>query len=197
MAELNTVARPYTKAAFEYAQEKGNLDQWSQMLSIAAMAVNDSQMTRVLGNPSLSAEQKADVVLSVFDAQADEAGRNFINLLAENGRLSLLPEISVQFEHLKANLEKKVDVDLTTAFPLDDAQQEKLAKALSTKLGREVKLTSQVDKSIIGGVVVRSDDLVIDGSVRARFSRSASKNLMCLLKPVTRAPSSAYPMVLS
>jgi len=173
MAELNTVARPYTKAAFEYAQEKGNLDQWSQMLSIAAMAVNDSQMTRVLGNPSLSAEQKADVVLSVFDAQADEAGRNFINLLAENGRLSLLPEISVQFEHLKANLEKKVDVDLTTAFPLDDAQQEKLAKALSTKLGREVKLTSQVDKSIIGGVVVRSDDLVIDGSVRARLAKLA------------------------
>ena len=173
MAELNTVARPYTKAAFEYAREKGNLDQWSQMLSVAALAVNDSLMARVLGNPSLSAEQKADVVLSVLDAQADEAGRNFIHLLAENGRLSLLPEISVQFERLKASLEKKVDVDLTTAFPLDDAQQEKLAKALSTKLGREVKLTSQVDKSIIWGVVVRSDDLVIDGSVRARLAKLA------------------------
>ncbi len=81
--------------------------------------------------------------------------------------------ISAQYEVLKANLEMKVDVDLTTAFALDDAQQEKLAKALSSKLGREVKLTSRVDKSIIGGVVVRSNDLVIDGSVRARLAKLA------------------------
>jgi len=173
MAELNTVARPYTKAAFEYARDKGSLDQWSQLLSLAALAASDSLMTPVLSNPALSAEQKSDLILSVLDAQADEAGKNFVRLLAENGRLSLLPEISVQFEHLKANLEKKVDVDLTTAFPLEDAQQEKLAKALSSKLGREVKLTSKVDKSIIGGVVVRSNDLVIDGSVRARLAKLA------------------------
>ncbi len=173
MAELNTVARPYTNAAFEYAREQGSLDQWSQMLSLTAQAVNDSLMTRVLSNPALTGEQKADVVLSVLGEKAEQAGQNFVRLLAENGRLSLLPEISVQFERLKANLEKKVDVDLTTAFPLDDAQQEKLAKALSTKLGREVKLTTQVDKSIIGGVVVSSDDLVIDGSVRARLAKLA------------------------
>jgi F-type H+-transporting ATPase subunit delta len=173
MAELNTVARPYTRAAFEYAREKGNLDQWSQALSLAAMVVSDSLMTRVLSNPALSSEQKADVVLSVLDTRADEAGKNFVRLLAENGRLSLLPEISAQFERLKANLEKKIDVDLTTAFPLDKTLQEKLVKALGTKLGREVKLTSQVDKSIIGGVVVRSDDLVIDGSIRARLAKLA------------------------
>src|SRR5690554_1361607 len=173
MAELNTVARPYTKAAFEYARDKGSLDQWSQLLSLAALAAGDSLMAPVLSNPTLSAEQKSDLILSVLDAQADEAGKNFVRLLAENGRLSLLPEISVQFELLKANLERKVDVNLTTAFPLDDAQQEKLAKALSSKLGREVKLTSKVDKSIIGGVVVRSDDLVIDGSVRARLAKLA------------------------
>jgi F-type H+-transporting ATPase subunit delta len=163
MAELNTVARPYTKAAFEYARDKGSLDQWSQLLSLAALAAGDSLMAPVLSNPALSAEQKSDLILSVLDAQADEAGKNFVRLLAENGRLSLL----------KANLERKVDVNLTTAFPLDDAQQEKLAKALSSKLGREVKLTSKVDKSIIGGVVVRSDDLVIDGSVRARLAKLA------------------------
>ncbi|MDY6890635.1 MAG: F0F1 ATP synthase subunit delta [Pseudomonadota bacterium] len=173
MAELNTVARPYTKAAFEYAHEKGALDQWSRTLSLLAMAASDSSMGQVLSNPALSSEQKADLVLSVLDAKADGAGRNFVRLLAENGRLSLLPEISAQFERLKANLEKRVDVDLTTAFPLEDALQEKLAKALGTKLGRKVKLTSRVDNSIIGGVVVRSDDLVIDGSVRARLAKLA------------------------
>lgn len=173
MAELNTVARPYTKAAFEYAREKGSLDQWSTQLSVAAQAVQDSRMARVLSNPALTAEQKADTLISVCEEQIDDAGKNFVHLLAENRRLALLPEIAAQFEILKANLEKKVDVDLTTAFALDDAQQEKLAKALSSKLGREVKLTSRVDKSIIGGVVVRSDDLVIDGSVRARLAKLA------------------------
>ncbi|GGC10710.1 ATP synthase subunit delta [Marinobacterium zhoushanense] len=173
MAELNTVARPYTKAAFEYALEKGNLDQWSAMLSTAAQVVQDSTMAHVLTNPALTYQQKAEVLISVCEEQMDDAGKNFTVLLAENQRLALLPEIALQFARLKAAQEKKVDVDLTTAFPLDDAQQQKLAQALSTKLGREVKLTSQVDKSILGGVVVRSDDLVIDGSIRARLAKLA------------------------
>jgi F-type H+-transporting ATPase subunit delta len=173
MAELNTVARPYTKAAFEYARDKGSLDQWSAMLSTAALVVQDSAMTQVLTNPALTSGQKAEVLISVCEQQMDDAGKNFVFLLAENRRLALLPEVSLQFEQLKAAQEKSVDVDLTTAFPLDDAQQQKLAQALSTKLGREVKLTSQVDKSILGGVVLRSDDLVIDGSVRARLAKLA------------------------
>ncbi|MBV1790387.1 F0F1 ATP synthase subunit delta [Marinobacterium sp. D7] len=173
MAELNTVARPYTKAAFEYALEKGNLDQWSTMLSAAAQVVQDSTMAQVLTNPALTYQQKAEVLISVCEQQMDDAGKNFTVLLAENQRLALLPEIALQFARLKAAQEKKVDVDLTTAFPLDDAQQQKLAQALSTKLGREVKLTSQVDKSILGGVVVRSDDFVIDGSIRARLAKLA------------------------
>ncbi|WP_432697148.1 F0F1 ATP synthase subunit delta [Marinobacterium sp. YM272] len=173
MAELNTVARPYTKAAFEYARDKGSLDQWSTMLSTAALVVKDSAMAQVLNNPALTSGQKAEVLISVCEEQMDDAGKNFAFLLAENQRLALLPEISLQFEQLKAAQEKSVDVDLTTAFALDDAQQQKLAQALSTKLGREVKLTSQVDKSILGGVVIRSDDLVIDGSVRARLAKLA------------------------
>ncbi|MBV0933798.1 F0F1 ATP synthase subunit delta [Marinobacterium weihaiense] len=173
MAELNTVARPYTNAAFEYAREQGSLDQWSSLLSLAALAVQDGDMDRVLSNPALTAEQKAELVIAVCEKQIDAAGKNFISLLAENHRLALLPEIAAQFGVLKANLEKKVEVDLTTAYPLDEAQQAKLAQALSSKLGREVTLTSQVDKSILGGVVVRSDDLVIDGSVRARLAKLA------------------------
>jgi F-type H+-transporting ATPase subunit delta len=173
MAELNTVARPYTKAAFEYALEKGSLDQWSTMLSTAALVVQDSAMAQVLNNPALTSEQKAEVLIAVCEQQMDDAGRNFAYLLAEKQRLALLPEISLQFEQLKAAQEQSVDVDLTTAYPLDDQQQEKLAQALSTKLGREVKLTSQVDKSILGGVVIRSNDLVIDGSVRARLAKLA------------------------
>lgn len=173
MAELNTVARPYTKAAFEYALDKGALDQWSETLATAGAVAQDATMKQLLGNPALTSEQKAEALFSVLEEQIDEAGKNFVSLLAENQRLPLLPEISAQFEQLKANQQQSVDIDVITAFDLDEQQQQKLAQALGTKLGREVKLTSQVDKSILGGVVIRADDLVIDGSVRARIAKLA------------------------
>ncbi|TVQ70483.1 MAG: F0F1 ATP synthase subunit delta [Oceanospirillales bacterium] len=173
MAELNTIARPYTKAAFDYALTKGGLDQWSQMLALTAIIVNDSDMKRVLGTPSLSAEQKAELIISVCGKKLDDAGKNFIYLLAENNRLPLLSKISVQFDQLKADHEKSVEVDLTTAYELDNALVEKLATALRSKLGREVKMTSRVDQTILGGVILRANDLVIDGSVRAKLAKLA------------------------
>ncbi|WP_415882945.1 F0F1 ATP synthase subunit delta [Neptuniibacter sp. QD29_5] len=172
MAEVNTVARPYTKAAFEYAMDKGNLDQWSATLALAAAAASEENVVRVLGNPALTDTQKADLMINICE-EADDAGKNFLKLLAENKRLEILPEISAQFNKLKADQEKSLDIEVTTAFELQDEQQEKLAQALKTKLGRDVALTSQVDKSILGGVVVRTDDLVIDGSVRARLAKLA------------------------
>jgi len=173
MAELNTVARPYTKAAFEYALEQGSLDQWSEVLATAGAVAQDETMKQVIGNPGLTSAQKAEALFSVLEESIDEGGKNFVSLLAENQRLLLLPEISAQFEQLKANQQKSVVIDVTTAFDLDEQQQQKLAQALGTKLGREVSLTTQVDKSILGGVVVRADDLVIDGSVRARIAKLA------------------------
>lgn len=173
MAELNTVARPYTKAAFEYALEKGTLDQWASSLATAAAVAQDEVMVRVLGNPALTSQQKAQALISVVEEEIDDAGKNFVSLLAENRRLALLPEISAQFEQLKANQQQCIDIDVTTAFDLDEQQQQKLAQALGKKLGREVSLSSTVDKSILGGVVVRTKDLVIDGSVRARIAKLA------------------------
>ncbi len=174
MAELNTVARPYTKAAFEYAVDKGNLDQWSDMLTTATAVAQHETMKLVLGNPGLTSEQKAEAMITVCEEQmADPSTKNFISLLAENQRLALLPEISAQFEQLKANQQHSVEVSVTTAFDLGEQQQQKLTQALSSKLGREVSLTTDVDKSIIGGVIVRTDDMVIDGSIRARLAKLA------------------------
>jgi F-type H+-transporting ATPase subunit delta len=173
MAELNTIARPYTKAAFDFALEKGEVDQWSNMLSLAAAVVNDSEMKRVLGIPSLSVKQKADLLIAVCGKQVSEAGKNFLTLLSQNRRLILLPEISNQFNELKANHEKSIEIDMVTAYDLDAELVEKLAQALRTKLGREIKVTSTTDKSIIGGVIIRANDLVIDGSVRAKLAKLA------------------------
>jgi F-type H+-transporting ATPase subunit delta len=173
MAELNTVARPYTKAAFEYAVAAGSLDQWANMLSVSATVVADATVAQVLSSAALTSEQKGSTLVEVLGDELDQSGKNFIALLAENGRLALLPEIATQFKKLKAAQEASIEVDLTTAFEMADEQQQKLAKALSTKLGRDVQVTTQVDRSILGGVVVRTDDLVIDGSVRARLAKLA------------------------
>ena len=172
MAELNTVARPYTKAVFEFARDAGTIDNWSTSLLDAAQVASDGVMKSILGNPALTSEQKADAVITVL-ADLDESGKNFIALLAENNRLALIPEISAQFEQLKANQQSNVEIDVTTAYELDEQQQQKLTQALSAKLGRDVSITSTVDKSILGGLVIRTQDLVIDGSVRAKIAKLA------------------------
>jgi F-type H+-transporting ATPase subunit delta len=173
MAELNTVARPYTKAAFEFANDKGALDQWSTMLATVGTVAADSDMAKILSNPSLNSEQKANTLISVCEGYLDDSGKNLIHLLAENDRLTLLPEMSKQFEQLKAVLQQSVDIEVTTAYELDEQQQQKLTQALSAKLGRDVKMTTEVDQTILGGVVIRTQDLVIDGSVRARLAKLA------------------------
>ena len=172
MAELNTVARPYTKAVFEYARDAGTIQKWSDSLNDAAQVASDKVMKSILGNPALTSGQKASAVITVLE-DLDESGQNFIHLLADNNRLALIPEIAVQFEQLKANQESSVEINLTTAYELDEQQQQKLTQALSAKLGRDVTLASTVDQSILGGVVIRTKDLVIDGSVRARIAKLA------------------------
>lgn len=173
MAELSTVARPYTKAAFASALEQKSLDQWSEMLALAAQASKDEQVAKLLSNPALNAEQKAGVMLDVCADKLSEQGQNFIKVLAENKRLPVLPEISVLFDRMKAEQQKSVDVHVTSAFALTDEQQTKLAQALGAKLDREVNITSSEDQSLIGGLVVRTDDLVIDGSVRGKLQKLA------------------------
>jgi len=172
MAELNTVARPYTKAVFEFARDAGTIDAWAKSLHEAAQIASDDVMKSILGNPALTSEQKAAAVITVL-ADLDESGKNFISLLAENNRLALIPEIAAQFEQLKANQQSSVEIDVTTAYELDEQQQQKLTQALSAKLSRDVSLSSTVDKSILGGLVIRTQDLVIDGSVRAKIAKLA------------------------
>ncbi|GEK73444.1 MULTISPECIES: F0F1 ATP synthase subunit delta [Halomonas] len=172
MAELSTVARPYAKAAFEHAVGRKALEDWSGMLTTVAHVVEDDDMRRrVLGNPRLSSAQKVDAIVEICgDAVVDDV-RNFLRLVGQQGRLTALPVIAEQFELLKAQEEKRMDVDIVSAFPLDEAQQDKLASALAKRLNREISITTQVDSTLLGGVILRAGDTVIDGSVRGRLNR--------------------------
>ncbi|WP_086479989.1 F0F1 ATP synthase subunit delta [Oceanospirillum sanctuarii] len=172
MAELSTVARPYAKAAFEYALSQGKLAEWSNMLNLAAQAVADSAVQNVLGNPAISQAQKAEIVIEICTG-LDENGKNFVQTLSEVGRLSLFPQIAEQFEALKAEQEKTVEVEITSAYELTSEQQTKLAQALQKRLNREIKIQTQVDQSLIGGVLIHAGDTVIDGSVRGKLAKLA------------------------
>jgi len=173
MADKSTIARPYARAAFEEAKANNRLAPWSEALRLGAAVVQDERVQKLLGNPHVEPRQLAELVLEIAGPKLDEPGRNFVYTLADNQRLAYLPEIAEIFDELKDAEEGIVDVTVTSAAPLDDQQRRALAEALARKLKREVRLHCDIDKSLIGGAVLRAGDLVIDGSLRSRLDRIA------------------------
>jgi F-type H+-transporting ATPase subunit delta len=173
MAELTTLARPYAKAVFAEAQEKGALDAWSADLALLAACVAEQQLAAVLQHPSLSAKQQAQTLIDVCGDKLNEAAKNLVTVLAENKRLMLLAEVSALYEEMKAQLQNTVDVVVTSAFPLSSEQSNKLAQALKARLQCDVRMNSEVDESLIGGAIIRAGDLVIDGSVTGKLAKLA------------------------
>ncbi|MDC1436518.1 F0F1 ATP synthase subunit delta [Gammaproteobacteria bacterium] len=173
MAELTTLARPYARAAFEVAVKTKDLQLWSDMLTQLANVVSNERVAGLLSLPSLTGEQQAKIVIDLCGDEINAQVQNFVIVLSENKRLSLLPEIVGLFDILKAEQEKTVDVEISTAFALIDETEKKLAEAIKAKLNRDVKIHSQIDKNLIGGIVIRAGDLVIDDSVRGKLHKLA------------------------
>lgn len=173
MADKSTIARPYAKAAFEEARDRKLLGPWSEALRTGAAVVGDARVESLLGNPRVTPEQLAALVIEVTGPRLDEEGRNFIRTLADNGRLAYLPEISTLFDALKSESEGVIDVTVTSAAALDDSQRDALATALQRRLRRSVRLHCATDPALIGGAVLQAGDLVIDGSLRAKLERIA------------------------
>ena len=174
MAEKATIARPYARAAFAYARTGNALAQWSDSLDAAAAVVADSRVHKLIGNPKISSVQLIDFIGEVLGGKLDAHVRNFLEELARNRRLGLLPEVAKMFAVMRAEVENIADVQVTSAVALSDAQRNRLAEALKKRLKKDVRLSCEVDASLIGGAVIRSGDLVIDGSLRARLERLTS-----------------------
>ena len=173
MAELRTLARPYARAAFEFARDKDALESWSQALTNAAGVSRHERVAALLSSPEYTASHLADTLISLCGEVFEDDQKNFIRVLADNKRLGLLPEISQLFEKLKAEQEKSLDVTVISAYALDGGILQTLTDVLSRKLARDVKVETEVDHSLIGGVLVRAGDTVIDGSVRGRLNKLA------------------------
>jgi len=171
MAERATIARPYAKAAFAVARDKGTLGRWSRWLGSAREVVLSEEFQKLERSPGVSTEQLEELIAGICAADLDEQGRAFLRLLTENGRLDFLPEIAVQLKALEAEDQNVADVEIVSATNLGDEQKARLSAALRTRLGRDVRLQCTVDPDLIGGAVVRSGDLLIDGSLRGKLER--------------------------
>lgn len=174
MSEAITTARPYAQAAFDEAQKLNALKAWSEMLLSLAEAVDHPEVRAVVTNPRVAREQVEGLMEALAGKDASAQQRNFVRILADNQRLLVLPEIAALFEALKADAEKTVNVVVDSAFELSVAQQDKIVSSLKKRLGREIKLVCQINKELLGGVVIRAGDKVIDGSARTRLGEMAN-----------------------
>ncbi len=173
MAETVTIARPYAEAAFRLAREQGALDRWSQMLHFLEVVVQDESVARGIVDPNLTGRQLESLVLGVCGEQLDGAGRNFVQVLVDNDRLGVVPAIRTLFEALKREQEGVLEVQITSAFALDDEQQSRLVSRLEAKYQRKVSAQVSVDPQLIGGVKIVVGDKVLDASVRGKLDAMA------------------------
>lgn len=174
MADAITIARPYAKAVFEVAVADGRLEYWGELLAGLAGAIADDNVSRALDNPELGGDAVAALIIETLGERIGREGRNFIRVLAENDRLDVLPEIVERYETLRAEAERTIDVEVVSAAPLSDEHHTRLAGSLRERLGREVRLHTSIDESLIGGALIRAGDLVIDGSLRGRLDQLAA-----------------------
>ncbi len=174
MAESITIARPYAQAAFEEAQKQGDLKGWSEMLAGLAEASGNAEVSGLIANPKVGKSTLADLMIAIAGGSVASQQKNFIRVLADNQRLAVLPEIFANFEALRAEAEKTVNAVVESAFELSAAQQEKIASVLKKRMGREVRLSCNIKQDLLGGIVIRAGDKVIDGSAITRLGELAT-----------------------
>lgn len=173
MSGLTTVARPYAKAAFDFAVEKNAVNDWLEMLVFAAEVAKNETMKEFLSGSS-SVQRKQELFINVCDKQLNEQGQNFIKVMAENERLLVLPQVVTSFSELKAEYDKEVTADVTSAVKLTAEQQNNISAALEKRLARKVKLNCVVDAKVVSGLLIKAGDMVIDGSIRGKLDRLAT-----------------------
>ena len=171
MAESATLARPYASAVFDLAKANDCLPQWSRMLGFLSAAVQRDEVQLLIGAPTLGDEAKAHRIIELMGVELDDRGRRFVQVLAENKRLQLLPEIAAQYETRKAEAEQVLDIEIVAAVQPTEAQLDAYESALARRFAQVVSVAVTLDAKLLGGVVVRAGDTVIDGSVRGRLAR--------------------------
>ncbi len=170
MAELTTIARPYAKAAFDHAVENNAVDSWAAMLEFTGVVANHKDVNSMLKG-AMAPQQVAEFFIGICGEQVNAQGQNLIKVMAENGRLEVLPAVAELYAEFRNEWAKEVEADVISATELSTEKQAEIAASLAKRLSRKVKLNCSIDASLVAGVIIKAGDLVIDGSVRGKLSR--------------------------
>ena len=171
MSSLATLARPYAKAAFELAQDEQALARWDDMLSLASSIAADHSMVKLLDSPEVSSDQIVSIITEAGGEAFDGRFRDFLSVLAANGRLPLLPSVTGLYRRLRDKAERRLSVKVVSAIALDEDQAGRLQEALARRFECQIELENVIDAGVIGGAVVYAGDQVIDGSLRGRLQK--------------------------
>ncbi len=171
MEDVSALARPYGLAAFKQAREEGKIKECGNMFQFLVRILQDATMRGLIANPKVNDQQLAELIIDVGGDGLSQTGGNLVRIMAENERLEEMASVAGVFEEERDRTEGRSHVDVTSAFELTDSQRKNIADSMSRRLGTEVDVSVTVDKSLIGGVVIRAGDTVIDASLRGRLSQ--------------------------
>ena len=175
MAEAITVARPYAMAAWRHAESNGKVDLWSEMLALMADIVRNETMAKIVGDPRVDAGQLSRLMLDICGGRLNKEAESLVRILVENGKLGLMPEIASVYASLKSEAGGAVDATVLAAFPVNAKLEQEIAAAMQKRLNREMNFTTEEDKSLLGGVVIRVGDMVIDASIKGQIEALANE----------------------
>ena len=171
MARRDTAARRYAEAAFEVAMRDGTLERWRRDLDLAASLAGDERVLAVLANPAIPIERRATVLDELLGDRVSEQAANLIRLLLRRGRIEDLPRVAAQYRRLDDERQGITHATATSAAELTQDEIRELTARLEQSTGGRIALDVEVDPSLLGGLVVRVGDRLIDGSVRGRLER--------------------------
>jgi F-type H+-transporting ATPase subunit delta len=173
MSDFTTAARPYANAVYDIAHQGSALESWGDALANLAAVITDAQMNRLLDDPELGKKQKGELVNQVLGDKLTDKQQNLVKLMADNGRLKLMPDVLAQFEAARAKAENKLEAQVISAFELSAQQTNELVNTLKNKLGCDITLTTTIDESLIGGVIIKAGDTIIDASMKSQLDSLA------------------------
>jgi F-type H+-transporting ATPase subunit delta len=173
MAEFATLARPYAEAVFELAVETGNFDEWSNNLSFLSTVIEEPSMAKVIANPEIGKHTLTRILLDIGNDYFSTLGQNLVKMLIDNHRLPVTPQIALQYERLKAQHQGYLQVEIASAYPVEPEQQQEIETILQKRLGKAIDITTYIDKSLLGGWLIRTGDDVIDLSIKGHLQRLA------------------------
>ena len=162
-------ARRYAQAVFQLAVEHGELEQWLDDLTLLADSVTNEEFRETLSAPRISLRQKEDVIRGSLGSSVGPLALNLVFLLTSRNLVHIIPDIADRYQEMLDSHQGIERAEIVSAVPLQDSQRDQAAEMLSQMSGNDVRLTTRIDPEVLGGMIIRIGDQVIDGSARSRL----------------------------